>query len=147
MLHLYIATGNWLVGHLLCHINYIEQKHYFYIINIQLQFCYLDFSIFISSAAITYELPHTIDREKFAGLNIRGFSAIEVFTEIFLCCLDCKYSLFSTIKERHLYSHENFCSTPENREKHKSLAKRIFLRLRQLHSMIKICFASIPFAS
>ena len=60
---------------------------------------------------ITYKLlleSNTIDRERFAGLNICGFSAIKVFTEIFLCCLDRKYSLFSIIKERHLYSWKTF---------------------------------------
>ena len=30
---------------------------------------------------------YTVDGERFAGLNIRGFSAIKVFTEIFLRCL------------------------------------------------------------
>ena len=33
---------------------------------------------------------YTVDGERFAGLNFRGFSAIEVFTEIFLCCLGHK---------------------------------------------------------
>ena len=46
---------------------------------------------------------HTIDGERFVGLNIRGFSALEVVTEILLCCLAHKYSLFSTIKERCFY--------------------------------------------
>ena len=32
----------------------------------------------------------TIDGERFTGLNIRGFSAIEVFKEIFSCCLGLK---------------------------------------------------------
>ena len=32
----------------------------------------------------------TVDGERFAGLNIHGFSAIEVFTEIFLHCLGYK---------------------------------------------------------
>ena len=40
-----------------------------------------------------------------------------------------KYSLFSIIKERHLYSRKNFCGTPENREKRESLAQQIFPRL------------------
>ena len=30
----------------------------------------------------------TVDGERFAGLNIRGFNAIEVFAEIFSRCLD-----------------------------------------------------------
>ena len=33
-----------------------------------------------------------IDRERFAGLNIHGFNAIEVFVKIFLHCLGHKYS-------------------------------------------------------
>ena len=72
----------------------------------------------------------TVDGEKFAGLNIRGFSAIEVFAEIVLHCLGHKYLLFCIIKERHLYSQKNFGDTPENREKHKSLAQQIFPCLR-----------------
>ena len=64
--------------------------------------------------------------ERFAGLNIRGFSGIKIFMEIFSRCLGHKYSLFSIIKERHLYSWKNFRGTPENCEKHESLAKQIF---------------------
>ena len=30
---------------------------------------------------------HTVDRERFAGLNIRGFSTIEVFMKIFCVAL------------------------------------------------------------
>ena len=55
----------------------------------------------------------TVDRERFAQLNIRGFSAIK-FTEILLRGLDRKCSLLSTIKERHLYLWKNFRSIPEN---------------------------------
>ena len=33
---------------------------------------------------------YTVGGERFAGLNIRGFSAIEVVTEIFLHCLGHK---------------------------------------------------------
>ena len=58
---------------------------------------------------------HTVDGERFAGLNIRGFSAIKVLAEIFLRCLGHKYSLFSIDEERHLYSRKNFRGTPENR--------------------------------
>ena len=46
----------------------------------------------------------TIDGEKFAGLNVHFFNPIEVFAEIFSLCLGQKSLLFSTIKERHLYS-------------------------------------------
>ena len=37
-----------------------------------------------------HQLNDTVDRERFAGLNIRGFSAIEVFAEIFSCFLGHK---------------------------------------------------------
>ena len=58
---------------------------------------------------------HTIDGgERFIGLNIRGFSAFEVVTEILPRCLAHKYSLFSTIKERCFYLRKNFFDTPEN---------------------------------
>ena len=50
----------------------------------------------------------TVDGERFAGLNIHGFSAIEVFTEIFLRCLGHKSLLFSINKVRQLYSRKNF---------------------------------------
>ena len=60
----------------------------------------------------------TVDEERFAGLNICGFSAIGVFAEIFLCCFGHKYSSFSIVKEKLLYSRKNVRSTPENREKH-----------------------------
>ena len=62
----------------------------------------------------------TIDGEKFAGLNVHFFNPIEVFAEILSLCLGQKSLLFSTIKERHLYSWENFCSTLENHEKWKT---------------------------
>ena len=48
----------------------------------------------------------TVDRERFAGLNIRGFSAIK-FT-LLSRCLGHKCSLFSTIKEKHLYFGKTF---------------------------------------
>ena len=35
-------------------------------------------------------IKYTIGGERFTGLNIRGFSAIEVFAEIFSRCLDHK---------------------------------------------------------
>ena len=75
-------------------------------------------------------LVATVDGKRFVGLNIHGFSAIKVFMEILSYCLGHKCSLFSTIKERHLYSRKNFHGTPENREKHESLAQRIFPRLQ-----------------
>ena len=70
---------------------------------------------------------NTVGRERFAGPNVRVFNPFEVFTEIISRCLGQKCSL---IKERHLYSRENFCGTLENREKRKCLAQRIFPRLR-----------------
>ena len=54
---------------------------------------------------------YTIDMERFAGLNVHGF---EVFTEILSRCLGQMCLLLSIIKERHLYSWEKFCGTPEN---------------------------------
>ena len=56
----------------------------------------------------------TVDGERFARLNIRDFSAIEVFAEILLRCLghkQCISTHFSKIKERHLYSRKNFRGT------------------------------------
>ena len=64
----------------------------------------------------------TVDGKRFAGLNTHGFSIIKVFAKIFSCCLDHKYSLFSIIKEKHLYSRKNFRGTPKNREKREYLA-------------------------
>ena len=58
--------------------------------------------------------------------NIRGFSTITVFVEMFSRCLGHKYSLFSINKERHLYSRKKNCGTPENCE---NLAHPIFPRL------------------
>ena len=79
---------------------------------------------------LTNENWSTIDGERFVGLNICGFSAIKVFTEILSHCLGHKCSLFSTIKGRHLYSRKNSHGTPENREKCESLAQQIFPCLR-----------------
>ena len=47
---------------------------------------------------------HTVDMERFAGLNVYGFNFIEVFTEIFSHGLGQKCLLFSIIKERRLCS-------------------------------------------
>ena len=74
----------------------------------------------------------TIDGERFAGLNVRVFNSIEVFTEILSCCLGQKCLLFSIIKERHLYSWENFCGTLENHEKCECLAQKIFPHLQYM---------------
>ena len=48
-------------------------------------------------------LRHIIDVEKFTGLNICSFKPIKVFTEILLCCLGQKCSLFS-YKEEILFT-------------------------------------------
>ena len=72
----------------------------------------------------------TVDGERFAGLNICGFSAVEDFHGNIPRCLGHKYSLFSVNKERHLYSRKNFRGALENHEKHESLAQRIFPLLR-----------------
>ena len=75
----------------------------------------------------------TVDVVRFAGLNVRGFILIEVFVEILLCCFGQKYSLFSIIKERRIYSRKNFRGTLENREKCEVYkAQRIFPRLRYI---------------
>ena len=67
------------------------------------------------SCALPEILLNTVDRERFAGLNVRVFNPIKVFAEILLCCLGQKCLLFSILKERHLYTWENFCGTLENR--------------------------------
>ena len=68
----------------------------------------------------------TVDGESIPGLNVHSFNPIEVFAEILLCSLAQKSLLFRIIKERHLYSWENFRGTSENHEKCKSLAQWIF---------------------
>ena len=66
---------------------------------------------------------HTVDVEKFAGLNIHGFNPTEVFMEVRLHYFGQKRLLFSIIKERCLYSQKNFHGTLDNHEKRKSLAQ------------------------
>ena len=66
---------------------------------------------------------YTVDRERFAGLNVCVINPIEVFAEILSHCLSQKCLLFSMNKERHLYSCENFRGTLENREKRECLAQ------------------------
>ena len=41
---------------------------------------------------------YTVDGEKFTGLNIHGFSAIKVFTEILLRCLGHKCLLYTVVQ-------------------------------------------------
>ena len=62
-------------------------------------------------------MENTVDKERFPGLNICGFSTIRVFTEILSHCLGHKCSLFSAIKERHL---------------------RIFTKLKTAHENVKV---------
>ena len=92
----------------------------------------------LSTSQVSYTKANrkrsTIDGEKLAGLNIRSFSVIEVFMEVLSRCLGHKCSLFNTIKGRHLDLQKNVCGTPENREKHKSLAQRIFSCLRYYYT-------------
>ena len=59
---------------------------------------------------ISYVCQNTVNGERFAGLNICCFSAIEVFMEILSRCLGHK--------EGRLYSQKSLCGTPENCEKH-----------------------------
>ena len=80
-------------------------------------------SHYCPALVLTIFIFFTINGKRFAGLDICGFSAIKVFMEILLRCLVHKCSLFSTVKERGLYSRKNFCGTPENCEKHESLAQ------------------------
>ena len=79
--------------------------------------------LFMTNYSYYVHIITTVDGGRFAGLNIRGFSAIEVFVEIFSHCLGHKYSIFSINKERYLYSRKNFHGTPENREKRETLAQ------------------------
>ena len=65
----------------------------------------------------------TVDRKRFAGLNIRGFNAMEVFRKYFHVALAISTHYFSINKERHLYSWKNIRGTPENHEKRESLAQ------------------------
>ena len=71
------------------------------------------------------------------------------FSQKYFCiALAIKCSLFSTIKERRLYSWKNFHGT----EKHESLAQRIFSRLRygvQVYRSILtfLTHLAVPFVS
>ena len=59
-----------------------------------------------------YNLVNTVNRERFAGLNIRGFSPMKFFTEIILQCIGHQCLLFTLAKN----APENFRSTLKNRE-------------------------------
>ena len=89
-------------------------------------------------------LKTIIDRERFAGLNIHGFSPIEVFMEILSHCLGHKCSLFSLIKERQLYSQKNFRGTPENCENTKVYPSKSFpIQLQYIELVIYMCFQNM----
>ena len=77
----------------------------------------------IDIASYIVHIYYTVDGKRFTGVNIRGFSAIEVFMEILSRSLGHKCSLFSTIKERCLNLRKNFYGTPENRKNHECLAQ------------------------
>ena len=44
---------------------------------------------------IDTEVQHTVDVERFAGLNIRGFSSMKFFTEILSWCIGHQCSLLT----------------------------------------------------
>ena len=72
------------------------------------------------------EEDHTVNGERFAGLNIRGFSLMKFFTGIFHGALVSSVYYLTITK----YSQENFHGTLKNHENHESLAQQIFFRLR-----------------
>ena len=63
-----------------------------------------------------FTIATTVDEERFTGQYVHISNPYEAFTETLLHFLGQKCLLFSIIKERHLYSWENFCGTLENRE-------------------------------
>ena len=64
--------------------------------------------------------------ERFAGLNIRGFSPIKFLRKYFRGALTTSVYYLPIVKN----SRENFRVTLKNHENHKSLAQQIFPRLR-----------------
>ena len=74
---------------------------------------------------------YTVDGERFTGLNICGFSAIEVFTEILLRCLGHSTHYLVQLKRGAFIHRKTFAvATPENCEKCESFAQQIFPCLR-----------------
>ena len=69
---------------LLLYISY-NKKLYMFFTSLQ--------SVFLHQSQPHSQHEYTVDGERFAGLNIRGFSTIEVIKEILSCCLGHKYSL------------------------------------------------------
>ena len=83
---------------------------------------------FTVTTKATRKLQYTVKVEKFAGLNIRGFSAIKFFTEIISRCIGHQ-CLFVPIAKN---LQENFHGTLKNCKNYESLAQQIFPRLRYI---------------
>ena len=66
-----------------------------------------------------YVVKLTVDVERFAGLNIRSFSPMEVFAEILCGALATSVHYLPKAKN----SRENFHAKLKNRENHESLAQ------------------------
>ena len=64
----------------------------------------------------------TINGERFAGLNIRGFSPMKFFTGIFSRCLGQRFYYLTIVK----YSWENFHGTLKNHENHERKPSEFF---------------------
>ena len=69
----------------------------------------------------------TVNGERFAGLNIRGFRPMKFFMGIFSWCLGQRRLLFNYIAK---CSWENFRDTLKNCENCESLAQQIFPHLQ-----------------
>ena len=69
---------------------------------------------------------NTINVEKFAGLNIRGFSPMKALQKYFCGILPTSVYCIPIAKN----SLENFHGTLKNRKNHDCLAQRIFPRLQ-----------------
>ena len=82
--------------------------------------------VLLSSSTV---VRHTVNGERFAGVNICGFSLMKFFMRIFSWCLG--QQCFLTIAK---YSQENFHGTVKNYENCKSLAQQIFSHLRYMHA-------------
>ena len=75
--------------------------HYNFFANVSIKLCKFEHTyIYVVDLIDVDILMVTVDGEKFAGVDIRDFSTIRVFTEIPSRCLAIghKCSLFSTIK-------------------------------------------------
>ena len=65
---------------------------------------------------------HTVNMERFTGLNIRGFSRTKFSQESFHHALASSVNYLTIAK----YLRKNFRGTLKNHENHESLAQRIF---------------------